>query len=165
MRTNQLRSRRSSQYKDDSVYLYSPENKDLYNNVLENFNKSDCIFNRNLLAYLEEEKGNESFYSKHILSCESCQAKAREYRKMMSTVKTSIPIHQMNGELDSMMRSEIADVADLLNREEVDPHALNLLDTFKSSLKEFTKGFFFSREIVLGFLLSSVVVLFTLIYK
>ena len=163
MRTNQgLRRRRKT---EDSVYLYSPENKDLYQDVIESFSQSDCIFTRNLVAYLEDDRGKDSFYTKHLLSCETCQSKAKEYRAMLDKVSNSIPVYEMTEELFAMMRGEIGDVADLLNREEEDPYRIDFKTTFKDSLSEFARGFFVSREIVVGFLLSCVVVLFTLVYK
>ena len=164
MRTNQG-LRRHRRNNEDSVYLYSPENKQLYQDVIESFSQSDCIFSRNLVAYLEDDHGKDSFYTKHLLSCETCQSKAKEYRAMLSKVSDSIPVYEMTEELFSMMRGEIGDVADLLNREEEDPHRIDFKATFKSSLFEFAKGFFVSREIVVGFILSCVVVLFTLAYR
>lgn len=164
---------------EDSVYLYSPEHKDLYNDVLESFNKSDCVFNRNLLAYLEEEsyqadhgiretKLDQSFYSKHLISCKSCQAKASEYRKMKYSIKTSLPEFSFNEELSGMLESEIKDAFDhfakLHDSGDQSVSRLDFFALFRSSIIEFIKGFFSSREIVLGFLLSSVIVLLILIF-
>ena len=151
---------------EDSVYLYDPDNKDLYNEVLENLNKNDCIFGRNLLAYLEDQdRADNSFYRKHLMSCKSCQLKAGEYRSMKDQIQKTIPERKLNPDLLAMLRSEIKDSIDHFSKDRDSIERINWGATFKSSLIEFSKGFFFSREIVLGFLLATSLLLFILLFK
>lgn len=166
MRTNHNSLRKKKSEHQDSVYLYHSENKELYNDVLENFNKSDCIFNRNLMAYLENrDEQDDSFYAKHILSCSSCQAKAKEFRKLHTKINESIPIYKINEELLPMVREEVKDLVDLFNHDSNEIERINILKTFKASLSEFFKGFFTSREIVMGFLVASAMVLLILFFN
>jgi len=154
---------KESQVKD-SVYLYNPENKDLYNEVLENFNKSDCIFNRNLMAYLEEcDRSVDSFYSKHILVCPSCQAKALEFKNIRNKIVQSIPNQQMSDGLLAMIKPDIKEAKDLFNEDPSSIERINFLSTFRKSLVEFFTGFFTSREIILGFLMAGSFVLYALL--
>lgn len=164
MRSNRQFFKRRNSHTEDSVYLYHSENKDLYNEVLEKFNQSDCIFNRNLMAYLEDrERSDDSFYSKHVLSCPSCQAKAKEYRNIQNRIGQAIPDKQMGDELLSMIKADIKEAEELFNQDPSELEKINILATFKSSLVEFFKGFFTSREIALGFLLACSFVLAALL--
>ncbi len=164
MRTNRNSFRKKTSQLEDSVYLYHDENKDLYNEVLEGLNKSDCIFNRNLMAYLEkQDEVDDSFYSKHLLSCPSCQAKATEYRKLQSKISQAIPYYKINKELLPMVSEELKEALKLFNHDPNQIERINILSTFKASLGEFFRGFFTSREIVLGFFVASAMVLLILV--
>jgi len=156
--------KRKNSHTEDSIYLYHSENKDLYNEVLEKFNHSDCIFNRNLMAYLEDrERSDNSFYSKHILSCPSCQVKAKEYKDIQKKITQAIPDREMSDELLSMIKADIKEAEELFNQDPNELERINILATFKSSLIEFFKGFFTSREIAFGFLLACFFVLTVLL--
>jgi len=147
---------------EDSVYLYNPKNKDLYSKVLDQFNESDCIFSRNLMAYLEDRgRSDGSFYSKHIPHCVSCQTKASEYKEIQRKISKAIPNQQMSDESFSMIKAEINEAQGIF-----DPNVIariNFLATLRKSLIEFFSGFFTSREIIFGFSLACLFVLIALV--
>lgn len=158
----------NSEEQGDSVYLYAPENKDLYRDVLENFNNNDCIFSRNLLAYLEEEgRGEDSFHTKHLLTCSSCQNKAKKYRSMKHKIETSIPTFEFNEELAPMLRSEVKDAFQHFSKkaEGAQWTKINTWKLLKSSFVELYKGCFSSRELVLGLFMAAMMALVFYIFS
>lgn len=92
--------------KSTSKYLYSDKN--LYFQVLEEFNKGNCLFSRNLTAYLENSTSQPGpFYGKHLNECKICQEKVRNYRKLLHTVKSQIPYVQPEHDFLSHIEPEL----------------------------------------------------------
>ena len=139
--------------KEKSVYLYDPQRKDLYQKVLNEFSRKDCVFGRNLLAYLEGPEDQVGpFYSKHLLTCPTCQAKARDYKKMMHSLDEAIPFVEASIETKEMFHSELKEILPLFEKvEEEDP----MKGIFLESLKEFAANFYRSKEMAAGVALAA----------
>lgn len=96
----------------ESTYLYSENNRDLYQQVLEQFNNRSCVFSRNLLAFIESpQKEPGPFYSKHINECEHCQKMAREFSDTLSRVNHLIPDQSPPEGFSAIIRPELKEVA------------------------------------------------------
>jgi len=100
-----------------SSYLYSPENRGLYFEVLEEFNKGNCLFSRNLMAYLENSHQQPGpFYQKHLSECEVCLSKVRSYKKLLTTVKAQIPYQQPVSDFESVIDAELKEAFSLFKQ-------------------------------------------------
>lgn len=137
-----------------TTYLYSKDNKNLYFQMLEDFNKGNCLFTRNLLAYLESShKQPGPFYSKHLSECAVCQEKVKRYRGLLNEVKAQIPFVQADDQLESMIKPELKEILGLHQRkkkqEETKDRLLNQ-KFFKSAVSDFFKEALFSRTILKG---------------
>lgn len=76
----------------ESTYFYSQNNRDLYQQVLDQFNDKNCVFSRNLLAFLESPQREPGpFYSRHVNECPHCQKKVREFSQTLKTIHALIP--------------------------------------------------------------------------
>lgn len=89
-----------------ATYLYSDKN--LYHKVLDEFNQGNCLFSRNLMAYLENTSSQPgAFYGKHLNECKVCQEKVRRYRGLLNKVRSQIPYIQPDGEFIAHIEPEL----------------------------------------------------------
>lgn len=101
----------------ESTYLYAQDNKDLYHQVLEQFNDKDCVFSRNLLAFIESPQQQPGpFYSKHINECPHCQKMAREFSQTLKRVQALIPDEAPPEGFSQAIRPELKEAARFWNK-------------------------------------------------
>lgn len=115
-----------------STYLYSDKN--LYHKVLDEFNQGNCLFSRNLMAYLENSSTQPgAFYGKHLSECKVCQDKVSRYKNLLHKVKSQIPYIQPERDFVS----------------HIEPELKEALSLYKKRLKrEDKKGEYFQGELV-----------------
>jgi hypothetical protein len=95
----------------ESTYLYSQNNRDLYHQVLEQFNDQSCVFSRNLLAFIESpHKEPGPFYSKHVNECSHCQKMAREFSEALNRVSSLIPDQSPPEGFSATIKPELKEV-------------------------------------------------------
>ncbi len=91
-----------------STYYYAKGNRDLYQKTLDQFNDKNCVFSRNLLAFLESpHKEPGPFYSRHVNECSHCQQKVQEFSKTLQTIQDLIPDAQPPADFSRTVRPDI----------------------------------------------------------
>jgi hypothetical protein len=92
----------------ESTYYYSKDNRDLYQKTLDQFNDKNCVFSRNLLAFLESpQKEPGPFYSRHVNECPHCQKKVQEFGRTLQTIQELIPDEQPPIDFSQTVRPDI----------------------------------------------------------
>lgn len=127
----------------ESTYLYSSENRELYHHVLDQFNNNDCVFSRNLLAFIESPQNEPGpFYSRHINECEHCQKKVRSFSQKLTIIKNLIPETLPPEDFSSQVKPEIQEALKFLKkRMKLNLNKGRLLN--KDFLREAVVDFFF----------------------
>ena len=138
----------------ESTYLYSQKNRDLYHQVLEQFNDKNCVFSRNLLAFIESpQKEPGPFYSKHVNECAHCQKMAREFSVTLARVGSLIPDQSPPEGFSSTVKPELKEIARFWRKKQ------KSLETQKSTMgpefyaqavKDFFIAGIFSRTFLKG---------------
>lgn len=126
----------------ESTYLYAEKNRDLYQSVLDQFNDKNCVFSRNLLAFLESPQREPGpFYSRHVNECPACQAKVHEFSKTLQNIQRHIPDHSAPDDLSLQVRPEIKEAINFWKKKQ---KALEKSDKILAAdfVKEATKDFF-----------------------
>ncbi|GEM_PF-2282975 len=101
----------------ESTYLYSSENRDLYHHVLDQFNNNDCVFSRNLMAFIESPQNEPGpFYSRHINECGQCQAKVRAFSQTLKNVRKLIPENSPPEGFNAQVSPEIQEALKFLKK-------------------------------------------------
>lgn len=91
-----------------SSYLYSPENKDLYKETLDEYNQKSCVFSRNLIALLETASLKQGpFYQKHIKECRVCQKMASDFAQKEKKIKAAIPVQTTPPDLAQNIKADL----------------------------------------------------------
>ncbi len=91
-----------------SRYLYSQENKNLYEETLDEFNNKSCVFSRTLIAQLESSQLKQGpFFQKHIKECKVCQTILEDYSSKEKELKAKIPVVSAPDYLVETLRPEL----------------------------------------------------------
>ena len=149
----------------ESVYLYGEEGRDLYQDFLNNGNKQDCLFSRNLFAYLERGSEVQSpFYEKHLLECPICQAKASKWEQLLKVVDQNIPEEKMETSTLEFLESECANLAEVFGKQKIIDkrnRKKESLEAIKSALLDLVKMSYHPNilkaalvALILGYLIS-----------
>lgn len=103
----------------NSTYLYSDDNRDIYQDYLNEISNKECRFSKQIPLYLERTHENEmTFFSKHLMSCSICQDALREEEEKRKLVLKSIPYEALRSELTDSLQSDFREIADILIEKE-----------------------------------------------
>ncbi len=138
-----------------SSYLYSPENKDLYQDTLNEYNQKKCVFSRNLIALLETASLKQGpFYQKHIKECSICQKMAQEFSEKEKLIKAAIPVARTPNDLGENIKADLKEALGYLEKKSR-PAPRWSRELAKDALKDFfitmPKSQSFLKGVILAF--------------
>ena len=142
-----------------SLYLYS--DKSLYHQVLKDFNTNDCLFSKNLIAYVESRSVHSgSFYQKHLLECEICREKVGKYKKLLSSISKQIPYVNPSEEVSLQLKNYVTLAVSSRNKRLSILHENNNFMTkafFKKAIRDFVLNSVLSISLIKGVLWSLII--------
>ncbi|MCR9205081.1 MAG: hypothetical protein NXH75_10915 [Halobacteriovoraceae bacterium] len=141
-----------------ATYLYSDKN--LYHKVLDEFNQGNCLFSRNLMAYLENSSTQPgAFYGKHLSECNVCQEKVSRYKDLLHKVKSQVPYIQPERDFISHIEPELKEALSIykkrLKREDKKGEYFQG-DLIKRVGEDLLKGVFLTPAFIKGMLWSGI---------
>lgn len=143
----------------DSTYLFDRHSRDLYIDYLETLTGEECIFSRNIPAYLNsEEKQSMSFFSRHLSECPKCQKELRRAKQQNAAFSNLVPTAQPSEHFLSNIELGLKDVKLMMDGKselQKDLAQKREVEMMKQFIIDSTVGFMTRATFVKGLLLSS----------
>ena len=143
----------------NSTYLYSDENRDLYQEYLNGASGKKCSFSKQVPLYLERSHDNEmKFFSKHLMNCSICQDALRKEEDKRKEVLKSIPFESLKKDLSESLKSDFREISNIIIEKERE-HKKRIASDKNIARKQFfydvTFGFFRTPTFIKGALLAA----------
>lgn len=99
--------------------------------------QNHCIHSRKISAFLDAGKDSDfDHLTKHMLSCEICEAKLKETKSFLSKINRAIPIHLMEQELENDFKNDLREILKTFKLNEMNSRSkitINYLKDFGSA--------------------------------
>lgn len=138
----------------ESTYLYAESNRELYQKVLDQFNDKNCVFSRNLLAFLESPQREPGpFYSRHVNECPHCQQKVHEFSQTLKVIQSLIPDYSAPEDFSQVVKPEIKEAINFWKKKQkaLEKHdQIFGVEFFQNAFKDFFMKGLWSRSFAKG---------------
>jgi hypothetical protein len=144
----------------ETSYLYDKNRKEQYHSFLKETASSSCYFSRYVhLYYDNKDRGDLSFFHRHLVECPTCQGLLRDVEKGYKKVVKDIPYIEADSYFKENLSSSLSDVFNILeqrSREEAQKVKGRKIKVIKKILVDCFVTPIFSRNFIYGVVLALV---------
>ena len=90
----------------ETTYLYSKNNKNIYENILDEVASKNCRHTSLIIANKDVQKSNSKFMDKHLLECGDCQNALRKWEERLGHIREEIPYKKLDKKDIKLMNAE-----------------------------------------------------------
>ena len=95
----------------ETTYLYTKNNKNIYENILDQVAGKNCRHTSLIIANKDTQKSNSKFMDKHLLECNDCQNALRKWEKRLGNIRNEIPYKKLDKKDIKLMNAECYQIA------------------------------------------------------